>query len=248
MKLNLRRSKSKRQTDNVVDEDEAGGAFEVVSGDATSSAFDQEGITESTKLEKGKFSMVKMLSKSKSKHNVADDDADDDGDDDELAPDPTSSMELASPTSTAGSTVPGEASMSMPTSKKKKKPSFMRKIKKKTSDIFKSDANSVIERINVGDEYAIISIKPKTVSWDKPAEPITNEPQGRTLKTQKFSFLRKLSSPRPKKDPEPPAQEVMQRSMSTPTPSGVNLEQEQELKKQRFSLVRPFSSRRRNKD
>jgi|EP00979_Chaetoceros_neogracilis_P009020 hypothetical protein len=223
MKLNLRRSKSERQSDNIEDNETTGGnEFEVRSGDVPSLAADQ-GIVASTKDKKQDASL----------------------------------MDLGSPPSTANSTSAGKQSP-MPTSgekkkklkKTKKKSSFMKKLKQKTSDIFKSDANCVTERITVGDQCVIVSIQSKSVSWDKPQEPmmamLNNDPERETLKKQKFSLLRKSSS-RSKKDPEPD-QEAMQRSVSTPNPNGANLEPEQELKKQRFSLVRPFSSRRRNKD
>jgi len=277
MKLNLRRSKSERQANVLVQQqgeegdDEAfsgnGDEFEVVTGDAPN-----PDIGESAKLKKQKFSLVRMMSKtSTSTSKLAATEEETPGAPATATATATLDVPPSSPASTANSTTMGEGETPPP--KKKKNSKFMKKLFRKTSDIFKSDDGGTTERITVGDEYAIISVKPKTVSWDNNSNnnnnnnnnkskqqqespsSMPNEQYESGLKKQKFSLLRKFSSSsrRSKKnehqdqDDEYDKESMsmpMQKSMSTPTP---HFEQE-ELKNQRFSLVPHFSSRRRNKD
>ena len=227
MKLNLRRSKSEKQANVLVQGEEgdddansgAGNEFEVVSGDAApnANANANPDLTEPTKLKKQKFSMVRMMSSRSSKRAAAMEETPD-----AAAATPNDlavhhAVPPPSPASTANSTTAGET----PPPSKKKTSKFMNRLKQKTSDIFKSDDGS--ERIVVGDEYAIISVKPKTVSWD-------NTPPKQQEKQQQ----------------QHKGQQEQQQQEAEFTPSSMSNEQyehESGLKKQKFSLLRKFSSR-----
>ena len=213
--LNLRRSKSQRQANVLVqgeggDDDAnsgAGNEFEVVSGDAPNANGNPD-LTESVKLKKQKFSMVRMMSSRSSKRAAAIEETPDAAatPDDLAVPPP-------SPANTANSTTAGET----PPPSKQKSSKFMNRLRKKTFDIFKSDDGS--ERIVIGDEYAIISVKPKTVSWD-------NTP--------------------PKQQQQQQGQPQQQQQEAEITPSSMSNEQNEDesgLKKQKSSLLRKLSSR-----
>mmetsp|Transcript_363 Transcript_363/g.609 ORF Transcript_363/g.609 Transcript_363/m.609 type:complete len:262 (-) Transcript_363:225-1010(-) len=164
-----------------------------------------------------------------------------------------------SPASTAAS------STDMTPVSNKKQPKFIHRLQKKTSDLFNFDGPT--ERISVGDEYAIISVKPKSLSWDAnvkdtttptaAAVPMTQETTNIPLKKQRFSLVRMFSTSRSDKakrnhgDVNQLAMQhkqpsVIPKTRSSPTfvTSYNDGHEPNELKKQRFSLVRPFSSRR----
>lgn len=217
MKLaKLHRSKSqKQQGDNVIQDKACGDEFEVVPATSpypppTHGKLDTLHLEhQTTELKRQKFSLVRMFSSSnknvssKPSHKTTN-----------LEPIHDAAIHSThnqpfSPASTAASST--TATMTPNQNVNKKQSKFMKRLKKKTSDLFNFDGPT--ERISVGDEYAIISVKPKSLSWDVKGDSggdksianncdsnnvvdtkDTDADSNVQLKRQKFSLVRMFSS------------------------------------------------------
>lgn len=181
-----------------------------------------------TKLTKQRFSMRRMLS-GKNGLNIAKNHRGEGGEQGRTGV-PFSPAHSSSTSTSASSTI-----TTSPTNNSKNHAlTFMKRLKKKTSDLFQLDESGA-ERISVGDEYAIVSIQPKMKSRDEKFMSIGDGGGGNTPVVA-MSKSRSL-----------PAAAGGAVNTATADTSNGQMQQEQkqeQLKKQKFSIVRAFSSRR----
>lgn len=227
MKLfKLHRSKSQKEqqqqlqeADNVMQDTNAGEEeFEVIP--AISPSRDHEDPQQpAEELKKQKFSLVRMFSSSNNNRNSSHrhimtnhPNHHSHGANVQI---PSSNQPFSPASTAASSTATTSMTFKDHKSKNKKKSKFMKRLKKKTSDLFNFDGPT--ERITVGDEYAFISVKPKTGTGTGTGTTTTNTTTTTT----------------------PSRNVVVEEEEDS---KKVDLDSNVQFKKQKFSLVRMFSS------